>query len=330
MKKIFVIIFVLGILPILAASGAKVVYIPDNIEVEENASKEIIVRNMSEVELYKVCPIFMIDDFIYLSNQDASEVIKISLKGDIIARIGRRGRGPGEFMGVWGVSRFKENIAIVDAYKAVICSNNLEILKEIKLQNGFTYLILGKNNRVYLYDNASIDRYYFSVYTEDFKFLGKFAEKITTPKENIKSQTWDLIRRTLYIPEENGIWVSFRNRYDLRYYKDEKLLIEIKAKKLFFSGEEQEYMGKKFILYTDTSLLIANHKDELFYLYKKNKQFFCDVFNLSNNYQLQRRIKFPVRYNTIAHHKDYNFYGLRYDEDRENVLLARIEIKKSK
>ncbi|NIM12411.1 MAG: hypothetical protein GTO45_09880 [Candidatus Aminicenantes bacterium] len=147
----------------------------------------------------------------------------------------------------------------------------------------------------------------------------------------MKILLFDYISNTLYIPEENGIWVSFRNRYDLRYYKDEKLLVEIKAKKFFFSGEEQERMGRKFMYYKDRSVLLAKLKDELLYFYKKDNQFFCDVFNLSNNYQLKRRIKFPVRwYPRLAHHKGYTFYGLRFDNEREHVLLERIKIKEFK
>ncbi len=47
MKKIIIIIFLLGILPTLVASSVKVVYIPDSIKIENNASKEIIALNMS-------------------------------------------------------------------------------------------------------------------------------------------------------------------------------------------------------------------------------------------------------------------------------------------
>jgi hypothetical protein len=331
MKKIFVIIIVLGILPTLLASGGKVVYIPDNVKIEENASKEIIVRNLSEVEIYAPYSIDIVNDYIYMLDKNSSEVIKLSLKGKIIGRVGREGQGPGEFIGIIGLSPFKENIAILDAYKAVICTKNLEILKEYKLGARFNDIILNKNNRVYLYNIAAIDRYYFSVYTEDFKFLRKFAKKITSPKKNRNRLLFDSVANTLYIPEENGIWVSFKNRYDLIYYKDEKLIVEIRAKKFFFSGEEQERMGRKFLYYKDRSVLLAKLKDELLYFYKKDNQFFCDVFNLSNNYQFRRRIKFPVTwYPRLVHHKGYTFYGLRFDKERENFLLAKIEIKQSK
>jgi hypothetical protein len=328
--KIVFIILNFIILPNLLSGKVNVVLLPDNVKVNEDAAKETIVKNMSEVDIYKCHFICIIDDYIYLSNDESSEVIKFSLKGEIIARVGRMGQGPGEFIGPGDLSKFNENIAIVDAYKAVICNKNLDILKEIKLNDRFVNLILARNNRIYFYYNSSFERYYFCIYTENFKFLGKFAKKITTPKENMKSQTWDGIRCVLYVPEENGIWASFRNRYDLRYYKDERLTIEIKSKKPIFSGNEREYMGKKFLVYTDYSVLLSKYNDELFYFYIKDDHFFCDIFKLSDNYQLRRRIKFLAIYRSLAHHEGYTFYGLRYDnEDKENVFLTRIEIHES-
>ena len=243
-KKILFIVFIFIFFPILLLSKIKVVNLPDNIKIEENSAKELVVRNMSEADIYKCHYICLIDGFIYMSNEESSEVIKISLKGEILARVGRRGQGPGEFLGIGDVTKFKENIAIVDAYKVVICNKNLEILKEIKMNDRFVNLLLAKNNRIYFYNISSLERYYFCIYTEDFKFLGKFAKKITTLKENRKSKTWDGIRCVLYVPEENGIWASFRNRYDLRYYKDEKLVVEIIGKKFFFQEKNGNTWGK--------------------------------------------------------------------------------------
>ncbi len=331
MKKIIFIIFALGILPILAASGVKVVYIPDNIEVEENVFKATTIRNLSEIEIYQPYPINIIGNYIYLATFNSSEVIKLSLKGEIISRMGRKGQGPGEFVWVWTVERFNENLAIIDEYKVVISDRNLKVLKEIRFGEGFNGLTLTKNHQIYLYDNPRSDEYYFSLYTEDFKFLRKFAKRITTPKENMKRRTWDYISCILYVPEENGIWASFQNRYDLRYYKDERLDVEIKTEKFFFSGKKTEHMGETIIVYTDRSVLLARYKNRLFYFFNKGKNFFCDVFYLAANNKFQRRIKLTNRYRSLAHHKGYTFYGLRYDSiDKENVILEKIEIKKIK
>ena len=86
MKKIFVVIVVLGILPTLVAGGVKVVYIPDNIEVEDNIFKSTTIRNPSEIEIYFTHPINLIDDFIYLSDRDNFRVVKLSLQGNLVSQ----------------------------------------------------------------------------------------------------------------------------------------------------------------------------------------------------------------------------------------------------
>jgi hypothetical protein len=131
----------------------------------------------------------------------------------------------------------------------------------------------------------------------------------------------------LYVPEENGIWVSFRNRYDLRYYKDEKVVVDIKSKKQMFAANEDERMGIKMKMYADHSILIAKHENRLYYCYTQGDNIICDVFNLSGNYRLHRRLKFPFFYRSLAHAHGFIFYGLRYDEDKENVFLDKIKIK---
>lgn len=307
--------------------GFKIVKLPKEIKVEENDIKISTIRNMSEVEIYKTYQMKMINGFIYLVNFESSEIVKISLNGRVISRMGKKGQGPSEFIGLSYIAGFGENIAALDAYKVVICDQNLRVLKDIRLENRYGGLIFSRDNRVYLFDNPSIDNYYFSVYTNDFRFIKQFARKTTTTAERQKSKTWDLIRQTLYVQEENGIWVSFRNRYDLRYYTNEKLTVEIKAEKNFFSKEETEHMGRKFIRIKDSSVLLAKNKSELYYLFRKGRTLFCDVFNLTQNYRLIRRIKLPKRYKTMVHHQSHFFFGLRYDDDGENVLLDKVYIK---
>jgi hypothetical protein len=330
MRKVLFVAAIITLYPVLLLSGnTKVVFLPDEIKVEVDSIREIVLQNMSDQEIYKCAPIYIIDDFIYMTKRKPDEVIKLSLNGEIIHRMGKTGQGPGEFQGIWGVSRFKENIAISSAYKVVICTQDLNILKEIRLKKWFNGLILTKKNRIYLYENEYFDDYHFSVYSEDFKYLRKFARKRDKPakRSGPYKYSWDKIRETFYVPEDNGLWVSFRNRYDLWYYIDKKKVIEIKSKTTIFKAVEREYMGEKIKSYNDLSLLIAKHKDRLFYFYKVGDVLFCDIFNLSDNCKLLRRIQFPVRFNSLTHHKDHTFYGLRYDSDKENVLLSRIEIQ---
>jgi hypothetical protein len=76
----------------------------------------------------------------------------------------------------------------------------------------------------------------------------------------------------------------------------------------------------------DYSLLIAKHKNQLYYCYKLGDNRFCDVFNLSENFRLHRRLKFPYRYKQLVLSKGLIFYGLRYEPESKDVLLDKIQI----
>jgi len=331
MKKIFVIIIVLGIFPSLTVSGANVVYIPDNVKVEENVLKATTIRNLSDIDIYRCGPINLIDDFIYLLDYDNYRVVKLSFQGKLVAQFGRKGAGPGEFMALSGISRFKKNIAVTERYKVVICDKDLNYLKEMKLKQRFHDLISATDNRIYFYNNPSYYNYYFTIYTEGFKPLKKFGIKNPNAKEKIITHinyklSWDIVCKTLYVPEEKGIWVSFSNRYDLRYYKDEKVVVDIKSKRQIYSSYEDEFSGVKVKMYSDYSLLIARHENLLYYCYKLGDNRFCDVFDLSKNFRLHRRLKFPFPYKQLVLSNGSIFYGLRYDPDGKEVFFDRIQI----
>jgi hypothetical protein len=326
------IIIVIAFIPMLLSGSAKVVYIPDDITVEENCLKASTIRDLSkEAEIYWCAPIKLVDDFFYLLDYDKYRVVKLSLQGKVVGQFGKKGEGPGEFLGISGISTFKKNIAVTGRYKVVICDKDLKFIREIKLTQMFHDLILGTNNRIYFYNNPSYSNYYFSVYSEDFKYLKKFGIKNPDAKEEtIPDQkftvSWDVVRTTCYVPEENGIWVSFKDRYDLRYYKDEKAIVDIKPKKQIFATSEDKFSGQKIMRYLDYSLLIAKHANKLYYCYKLGDNLFCDVFNLAENYRLIRRLKFPYRYKKLILSNGSIFYGLRGDAKGENVLLDKVQI----
>lgn len=313
-------------------SQSKVVYIPKKIDVEENTVQSTTIRNMSKIDIYRCFPIYAIDDFIYLSDMLSPQVIKLSSQGKVVARFGKKGQGPGESEALYCVSGFKENIAIMGKFKVIICNKDLQFIREIRLKEWFLDFIIIPNNKIYLYNNPSYSNYYFTIYTYDFKYSKKFGIKNPdaiddkSPFRNYR-YSYDQVRCTLYVPEENGIWVSFKDRYDLRYYKDEKNAVDIKSKLPVFVACEDEFMGVKTNTYIDRSILIAKNTDNLFYFYWKGDTLFCDVFNLDENYRLYRRIKFPFPYMRLIHSREFNFYGLRYDANKENVFLDKLQIK---
>ena len=315
----------------LLPGEAKIVFIPGKINVEDDSVQATTILNMSEIEIYKCYPLYHIDDFIYTVDMLNTRVVKLSYQGKVISQFGRKGQGPGESSRFIGLGKFKENIAVIGKHKVIICNKDLKYLREIRLKERFHDLILAANNKIYYYNNLSYFNYYFTVYTEDFKYLKRFGIKnpnVKTKKIDFRHYTYssDLIGRTLYVPGENGIWVSFRNRYDIRYYKDEKVVVDIKSKNQVPAANEEEFMGIKTKMYTDRSILIAKHENQLYYCYTQGNNLFCDVFNLSENYRLHRRLKFPFYYRRLAHAHGFIFYGLRYEEDKENVFLDKIKI----
>jgi hypothetical protein len=332
MKILILLISVFVVSPFFLLPGeGKIVYIPDKINVEENTVETATIVNMSEINIYRTCPLYVIDDFIYIVDISNTRVFKLSYQGKVISQFGRKGQGPGESSRFYSISRFKENIAVIGKNKVIICNKDLKYLREIKLKEMFFDLILAANNKIYFYDNPSYFNYYFTVYTEDFKYLKRFGIKDPNAKKKKidfrhYTHSWDIIRKTLYVPEENGIWVSFGNRYDIRCYKDEKVVVDIKSKKQMFAANEDEFMGIKTKMYTDRSILMAKHGNQLYYCYTQGDNLFCDVFNLSENYRLHRRLKLPFLYRQLAHVNGSIFYGLRYDEDKENVFMDKIKI----
>jgi hypothetical protein len=305
---------------------AKIVFIPDDVKIEENAARETLVHNLSREEIYKSLSLNVIDGFIYLDMEKPVEIIKLNLKGKTIKRAGRRGQGPGELIWISGIREFKGNIAVLDTktQKVVIFNKSLEFIREFKLTLPFFGFLVDNNNRFIFYGNASSD-HYFTVYTQNCKFTNKFAKTLTSRAEYRKILNFDSVRYTLYIPEEDGIWACFKNRYDLRYYRKTKLSVEIKEKKGFFKGERQNIGRREIVLHLDRAVHLARSNSQLFYFYRLDHNLFCDIFNLSD-YLLQRRIIFKTNYKYIAHYKDNIFYALGYGtNDEQDLLLFQLE-----
>jgi hypothetical protein len=311
----------------ILSQNVKVIHIPDDVKIEENTAREILVHNLSREEIYRSLSLNVIDGFIYLDMEKPVEIIKLNLKGKTVKRAGGRGQGPGEFIWISGIREFKGNIAVLDTktQKMVIFNKNLELIREFKLTLPFFGFLVDNNNRFIFYGNASSD-HYFTVYTQDGKFTNKFAKTLTSRAEYRKILNFDSVRYTLYIPGEDGIWTCFKNRYDIRYYRKTKLSVEIKEKKGFFKGERQNIGGREIVLHLDRAVHLARSNSQLFYFYRLDDNLFCDIFNLSD-YQLQRRIRFKMNYKHVAHYRDNIFYALGYDtNDEEDLLLFQLEL----
>lgn len=316
----------------LVCGKVKVVHLPDEIKVEKNVAKETVVRNLTEeAELFKTHPFFLIDGFIYMFKRKPAELIKFTNDGKIVGRVGREGQGPGEFGSVWAISKYNGNLALLDSkrLKLIIYSKNLEYLNEFKLPKMYMGFWVDRKNRFVFYSEAnSMADFYFSVYKENFQFLNAFGETRASPfSGDVRKYLGNLdsVENHVIIPEEDGIWCSFKNRYNLRYYLNEKLTIEIKAHENYFKRKEEIVRGITYVSYNDRSLQLCRHKNILYHFFRLDKNRYCDLFDL-RTHLLLRRIQFEKKYSRMVHSSEKTFYGLAYQleesgEDKDIVLV---------
>ncbi len=311
---------------LISAKKVKTVFIPDNIKVEENVAKEAFVCNLSDQEIYYTGFIYAADDSLYFYNRKPVEIIKLSPKGEVIRKLHKYGRGPGEFMRIRDLQIYRGNYAILgqSSLKMNFYTKNLEFIDEFKLKNQYQGFLVNKNNEFVFRGNSASDRYFF-VHDSTGKFLRKFGKKLLPIAKNKIGPTFDAVRHTLYIAEKDGVWAAFANRYDLRYYEKEKLKVKIKGTKGYFVAIEEETMGHKWMRYHDRALLLARDKNQLYYFHWKNYRCLCDIFDI-DSYRLLRRVIFKERYWFLTHYKDNIFYSTIPDDDDEEVLLFKMEL----
>jgi hypothetical protein len=122
----------------------KIVNLPDEIKVEENVFKENFIRNLSEFEIYEYYALHVIDGMIFYVNANPLEIVKLSLQGEILGRVGKHGEGPGEFLSITGIYEFDGNIAVLDLMRRVlmIYSKSLKYIREMKLIKHHMYFFV--------------------------------------------------------------------------------------------------------------------------------------------------------------------------------------------
>ena len=311
----------------LAAQQVKTYYVPKDVKIEENVAKETVVHNLSEEELYRFGPIYIIDGFIYFQNRKPYEIVKLTLQGKAVLRNRNQGTGPGEFKFHADMRPYKDKIADLDdgSRKIIIFTKDLEFLREFKVVNHYMGFFVRNENEFVFFSGTDLDSYFF-VHDSMGKFLRKFGKRVTTKEENDRMFLFDSVRCIHYIPESDGIWASFKNRYDLRYYEKEKFKLEIKGPKGYFKSKDEDYGGRKVRMFSDRAVYLSKVKDRLFFFYWKDGALLVDLFDL-NNYRLVRRIKFRVVYQCVTHYNGNVFYALGYSNNEEqDLLLYKLEI----
>lgn len=311
----------------LLPKGTKTITIPGEIKEETHTARETLVRNLSEVEIYEYFSLFVIDESIYIANMNPAEIVMVSLQGKLLGRVGKPGQGPGEILRIDHISKFDGNIAILDSRRnaLLVYTGDLKFIREVKMEAFHMGFLLAESKNFIFYGAGGGD-YYFTSYTADLTLTDRFAEKKSSRSERVKKKLFDAVRFALYVPQENGIWASFKNRYDLRYYKDKKLSVEIKAEKGFFSVEEKNYGGRIVAICKDArAICLAQSGGKLYYFFRKSGTMYCDIFD-TNSHRLLRRIRLKSDHRKISHFKKNIFYSLCMDESEENVMLFKLKL----
>ncbi len=329
MKKLLCIIFLLSMAFTILPENVKIVKIPKDTAIEKQDFRETFIRNLCEdEEIFQVMSITICDNFIFLLSAKPVGIYKLDLQGKTIAKSGREGEGPGEFVFPGNLNHFKNHIVFHDLLRKVLFySLEPDFIKEVKLPI-FSMELFVNNEDHFVMSTTRITQSdkYFRVYSQDGKLLRSFGEK---DLESNPKNSFDYIFSAGYDPAKDGIWAALGNCYNLLYFEKEKLKAEIREKKDFFREFEKkdEKSGRKFTELTGRPIKIIVEKEKIFYFYKKDNKFYCDIFN-KNNYKLLRRIKLERYYRRMAHYKEGIFYGIyRGLKGEEDHQLYRLELK---
>lgn len=316
----------------ISAANIQVVETPKDNKVTTNLVVESSVCNFSSKhEIFKAGSLFLVDDSLYMFRISPVELIRFSLDGKIMGRVSKRGRGPADLLRVWSIAELGDKLAVLDTnnQKIVFLKKNLEFVNEFRTGNAYMGITIDKSKRVILYGcQNSLENFYFHVFTAEGKPIGKFGRLKSPLNDRKKTKLFDSVNKALYIPEKNGLWACFKNRYDLRYYENDKLVLEIREREHFFSSEKSEMFGRTLMKYKGRSIQLARNGRYLHYFYRLNKNRYCDVFDL-NTLRLLQRVSLKNRYVAIAHYTGGIFFGLAYqeNEDDKDVVLYRIDWK---
>jgi hypothetical protein len=156
----------------------------------------------------------------------------LDFQGKRIAKNGRKGQGPGEFVYPGNLNIFKDYIIFLEFNKKILFFNrDLDFIKEVKLSLYFgDFIVNNEANLIHPFKKLSANVKYFSVYSEGGKLLRRFGE----PKTEYDPQkfSYDYAVNLAYDSEKDGIWAAFGDRYDLAYYENDKQKVELKEKKV--------------------------------------------------------------------------------------------------
>lgn len=325
MRKIFFLFFLFYLINSFLFSVKLI--ISNKTKSAENLTKDTLICNLAEPEIFQPLDFQIINDFIIMGNGKPTEIVKLNLSGKVLTRSNNKvGRGPGEFIYCLSPRKVDTNIVVVDiANKILFYDFDLNFIKEIKfpkITRDFLYI----DNKYLIYPENSGSNFYLGKYTLNGDLIKKFGGKLI--KFNKKDKLYYLNKARLLAYDEirKVVWIAMSNKYELKSFYNETLKDEIKAESDFFkrykaidkeTGEKETKLDGKGI-----KLILLNNN--LFYFFKKKNNSYCDVFDLKDITHL-KRYKLKNNYKLISHLSENVFYGVSLNEEGD-YLLFKIEI----
>jgi len=215
-----------------------------------------------------------VDGNIYINDWDRKRIQKFDPNGDYLLTIGRKGRGPGEFINAW-VPRFDKdgNIYVYDMANRRISffMKQGEFLRQIALKQGISIhnitskgLFFGGQSKILSDSDVFSYSVSYGLFDKDLNLVVEIYSRTTERKRDTTSRARYLAdiysgdaydpQLTFFMDENEFIYLGYPEKYEIKILSPEGTLLKIvqreydpikiskKHKEKFINYVEDEYM----------------------------------------------------------------------------------------
>ncbi len=245
-------------------------------------AEKVFPVNLETTELSlinRIISVEILNNYIYIWHDFKNELLMFNLNGEFVKQVGRMGKGPGEYIGIHGMTANAENnILIINKTGIMTFYINGNFVQNHKVNVNPNYIYFHNRNLYCLsnYFNQNSNNVLLTVY-KDYSIVDSFLVK------KHKSNWWPTIRDNFLSKSKNSIYV-------------------------FYPDVDSRYYHKKNI---DTLFVVKNHELEpVFEIKFENDNSFNSVVtsvNMTDNYLV---IKYITR---IDNQSTYSHYYLKLE-----------------
>jgi hypothetical protein len=183
----------------------------------------------------------------YVNDWDRKEIRKYDNEGNFLLIIGGPGQGPGEFRNPWGPTFTPDgNIFVMDiaANRLSLFETNGRFLHQTKIPEGISVHHIHSNGLYFLNESkilqdTEVSKFAVSygLYDAEFHPVAEIYQRIHENKHDTRSRTHYLAKilsdaafqptTTFLVTEEDLIYFGYSDKYEIRIFSPEGMLIEI-------------------------------------------------------------------------------------------------------